>query len=72
MELKRLLDRANVLLFQGAYQGAESFIEQAMAESEKLKKDLAELDTLRTRVIEMAAEVERLQSLTETVAMLEA
>lgn len=62
MELKRLLTRANALLLQGAYQGAEYFIEQAMAESDKLKSELAELDTLRTRVTEMAAEVERLQS----------
>lgn len=60
MELKRLLTRANALLLQGAYQGAESFIEQAMAESDKLKSGLSELDTLSTRVTEMAAEVERL------------
>lgn len=63
MELKRILDRANVLLLQGAYQGAESFIEQAMEEADKLKQELAEIDTLRTRVTEMAAEVERLQGL---------
>lgn len=62
MELKRLLTRATALLLQGAYQGAESFIEQAMAESDKIKSELAELDTLRTRVTEMAAEAERFQS----------
>lgn len=62
MELKRLLTRATTLLLQGAYQGAESFIEQAMAEAGKLKSELSELETLRTRVTEMAAEVERLQS----------
>ena len=61
MELKRLLDRENVLLLQGAYQGAESFIEQAMSEADKIKSDLAEIDTLRTRVTEMASEVDRLQ-----------
>ena len=62
MELKRLLTRATALLLQGAYQGAESFIEQAMAEADKLKQYLAELDTLRNRILEMAAEIERLNS----------
>lgn len=62
MELTRLLTRATALLLNGAYQGAESLIERAMAEAEELKSELAELDTLRTRVTEMAAEVDRLQS----------
>lgn len=62
MELKRLLTRAKVLLLQGSHEGTESFIEQAMAEAGKIKSELCELDTLRKRVTEMAAEVERLQS----------
>lgn len=60
MELIRLLNRANALLIQGAYQGAENIIDSALEESRAIKSELSELATLRVRAVEMAAEIERL------------
>lgn len=65
MELKRLLNRVIDLCAQGQLEGAETVAECALAEADKLLKDLvayhSQADFMRSQMAAMAAEIEDMQ-----------
>lgn len=65
MELKRLLNRVIDLCAQGQLEGAETVAEYALAEADKLLKDLmayhSQTDLMRSQMAAMAAEMEDMQ-----------
>jgi hypothetical protein len=58
MELIKTLEKLKSYLLQGAYQGAEHVLDGAIVEARSIQ---SECETLRVRIGEMAAEIERLQ-----------
>ena len=59
MELNKMLEKVKYYLLQGAYQGADHVLDGAIVEAESIQ---SECETLRVRVGEMAAEIERINS----------
>ena len=62
MDILQKLVRANALLLQGAYQGAEHLLDSAIVDVREFTATADNAEQLQIRVGEMAAEIERLSA----------